>query len=180
MQAPGGGGDACESNTPETFCAPHNGFEGRGGHQTPTISVCQHGHGSRVSSSITEKTQKQSAKCEKRRRRFCQRHREGAAVLREEAAARGLVAKTSPEVRFLATTHAEVWVSKQVAPQREYRPGSTPQREFWPERGVRKRREAGLRSGFCSAVLRGGPASRRLSLALPGGAVSCLGGGRNV
>lgn len=27
------GGDACESNTPETFCAPHNGFEGRGIHQ---------------------------------------------------------------------------------------------------------------------------------------------------
>ena len=27
------GGDACESNTPETFCAPRNGFEGRGIHQ---------------------------------------------------------------------------------------------------------------------------------------------------
>ena len=27
------GGDVCESNTPETFCAPHNGFEGRGPHQ---------------------------------------------------------------------------------------------------------------------------------------------------
>lgn len=32
------GGDACESNTPETFCAPHNGFEGRGAHQDPSIS----------------------------------------------------------------------------------------------------------------------------------------------
>ena len=27
------GGDVCESNTPKTFCAPHNGFEGRGLHQ---------------------------------------------------------------------------------------------------------------------------------------------------
>ncbi len=27
------GGDVCESNTPKTFCAPHNGFEGRGPHQ---------------------------------------------------------------------------------------------------------------------------------------------------
>lgn len=35
------GGDACESNAPETFCAPHNGFEGRGGHQAPSISVFQ-------------------------------------------------------------------------------------------------------------------------------------------
>ena len=33
------GGDACESNTPETFCAPHNGFEGRGAHQDPSIST---------------------------------------------------------------------------------------------------------------------------------------------
>lgn len=33
------GGDACESNTPETFCAPHNGFEGRGAHQDPSISA---------------------------------------------------------------------------------------------------------------------------------------------
>ena len=29
------GGDACESNTPETFCAPRNGFEGREVHQEP-------------------------------------------------------------------------------------------------------------------------------------------------
>lgn len=28
-----GGGDVCESNTPRTFCTPHNGFEGRGIHQ---------------------------------------------------------------------------------------------------------------------------------------------------
>ena len=28
-----GGGDVCESNTPKTFCAPRNGFEGRGTHQ---------------------------------------------------------------------------------------------------------------------------------------------------
>ena len=35
------GGDACESNTPETFCAPHNGFEGRGAHQDPSISIEQ-------------------------------------------------------------------------------------------------------------------------------------------
>ena len=34
----GSGGDVCESNTPETFCAPHNGFEGRGAHQDPTVS----------------------------------------------------------------------------------------------------------------------------------------------
>ena len=34
------GGDACESNTPKTFCAPHNGFEGRGAHQDPFVSVC--------------------------------------------------------------------------------------------------------------------------------------------
>ena len=27
------GGDVCESNTPKTFCAPRNGFEGRGPHQ---------------------------------------------------------------------------------------------------------------------------------------------------
>ena len=33
------GGDACESNTPETFCAPHYGFEGRGAHQDPPISI---------------------------------------------------------------------------------------------------------------------------------------------
>ena len=33
------GGDACESNTPETFCAPHNGFEGRGAHQGSSISA---------------------------------------------------------------------------------------------------------------------------------------------
>lgn len=33
------GGDACESNTPETLCTPHNGFEGRGAHQDPFISV---------------------------------------------------------------------------------------------------------------------------------------------
>ena len=35
------GGDACESNTPKTFCAPHNGFEGRGNHQAPSISLVQ-------------------------------------------------------------------------------------------------------------------------------------------
>ena len=29
------GGDACESNTPETFCASRNGFEGREVHQEP-------------------------------------------------------------------------------------------------------------------------------------------------
>ena len=28
----------CESNTPETFCTPHSGFEGRGAHQDPSIS----------------------------------------------------------------------------------------------------------------------------------------------
>ncbi len=33
------GGDACESNAPETFCAPHDGFEGRGAHQDPSISA---------------------------------------------------------------------------------------------------------------------------------------------
>lgn len=27
------GGDVCESNAPETFCTPRNGFEGRGIHQ---------------------------------------------------------------------------------------------------------------------------------------------------
>lgn len=27
------GGDVCESNTPKTFCVPHNGFEDRGTHQ---------------------------------------------------------------------------------------------------------------------------------------------------
>ena len=27
------GGNVCESNTPKTFCAPRNGFEGRGPHQ---------------------------------------------------------------------------------------------------------------------------------------------------
>ena len=27
------GGDVCESNAPETFCVPHNGFEDRGTHQ---------------------------------------------------------------------------------------------------------------------------------------------------
>ena len=33
------GGDVCESNTPKTFCAPHNGFEGRGSHQAPSVSM---------------------------------------------------------------------------------------------------------------------------------------------
>ncbi len=35
------GGDVCESNTPKTFCAPHNGFEGRGAHQDPFVSFCK-------------------------------------------------------------------------------------------------------------------------------------------
>ena len=34
------GGDACESNTPVTFCAPCNGFEDRGDHQASSISIC--------------------------------------------------------------------------------------------------------------------------------------------
>lgn len=38
LKGRGSGGDVCESNTPETFCAPHNGFEGRGAHQDPTVS----------------------------------------------------------------------------------------------------------------------------------------------
>lgn len=33
------GGVVCESNTPETFCSPHNGFEGRGTHQDPSDSI---------------------------------------------------------------------------------------------------------------------------------------------
>ncbi len=37
------GGDVCESNTPETFCTPHSGFEGRGDHQVPSISTFDYG-----------------------------------------------------------------------------------------------------------------------------------------
>ena len=33
------GGDVCESNAPETFCVPHNGFEDRGTHQDPSAPI---------------------------------------------------------------------------------------------------------------------------------------------
>ena len=30
------GGNGCESNTSKTFCTPHNGFEDRGAHRSPS------------------------------------------------------------------------------------------------------------------------------------------------
>ena len=31
------GGNVCESNTSKTFCTPHNGFEDRGAHRSPSV-----------------------------------------------------------------------------------------------------------------------------------------------